>query len=348
MRNFSVSASLYVGLKAYSLDDNIAYLKDLYAAGIKRIFVSAHMPEAGDEALSELKIVIAEAKKLGIEVIVDINKKVLDKIGLIDDIYSLRLDWGFSFDDIIKLTQYDFKIELNASVINKDLLTKLKAKEVDISQFRVSHNFYPKPYTGLSQEDLLKKNELLKAYGFKIMAYLPSQAGRRPPLEEGLPTIEDHRNLDILAALSELALLGIDEVCFGDAFCDIEEIKAVLQFNLDELEIPIKVCKGISKTESEILSKFHQNRKDASRFLVRSSFRSKDRVSPFNTVERKKFSVTIDNENFLRYQGEVGIIIKDLPKDERVNVVGRALITKYLLENIKAGQKFKFRIRGYE
>ena len=65
-----------------------------------------------------------------------------------------------------------------------------------------------------------------------------------------------------------------------------------------------------------------------------------------NTVDRKKFDVTIDNVKFGRYQGEVCIMKQDLPKDERVNVVGKALITDAVLKSIGAGKKFKFVVVG--
>lgn len=346
MRKFDISASLYVGLDEYPLEDNISYLKLLYDVGVRRIFISAHMPEAHSDALAELNILIDKAQTLNMEVIVDVNKNALKKIGIINNIYSLRLDWGFDFEDIIELTKYDFLIELNASVVKKELLDKLIERKIGLSKFRVSHNFYPKPYTGLSQDDLIAKNKLFHEYGFKVMAYLPSMAGKRPPLKEGLPTIEEHRNLDVLASLSEFALLGVDEVCFGDAYCKMEEIKAALNFDKEILEIPINIYEGISEVELDILSKVHRNRQDASKFLIRSSYRSKDEIPSFSTINRNKFMVTIDNKDFMRYQGEVGIIIKNLPSDVRVNVVGEALITNYLLKAIKPGQKFKFKIRG--
>ena len=41
-----------------------------------------------------------------------------------------------------------------------------------------------------------------------------------------------------------------------------------------------------------------------------------------NTVERVRGSVCINNSQFGRYAGELSIAKKDMPADERVNVVG--------------------------
>lgn len=45
-----------------------------------------------------------------------------------------------------------------------------------------------------------------------------------------------------------------------------------------------------------------------------------------------------------RYSGELQIILKDLPADKRVNVVGRIPKDKHILAaEIKPGKKFRFR-----
>ena len=59
-------------------------------------------------------------------------------------------------------------------------------------------------------------------------------------------------------------------------------------------------------------------------------------------IERKKWSLTIDNEQFLRYQGEVNIVISDLEKDERVNVIGNVLMSDTILNSIKQGKTITF------
>ena len=49
----------------------------------------------------------------------------------------------------------------------------------------------------------------------------------------------------------------------------------------------------------------------------------KEKVSPENCAKRREGSICISNERYLRYEGELEIVRRDLPEDERVNVVGR-------------------------
>ncbi|MFA7126753.1 MAG: DUF871 domain-containing protein, partial [Bacilli bacterium] len=81
-------------------------------------------------------------------------------------------------------------------------------------------------------------------------------------------------------------------------------------------------------------------------YAIRSSIRETNSIPAFNTTPRRKMMVTIDNEHFLRYQGELSIMRQDLPCDARVNVIGEAIMSDYLLENIRPGQQFRFMVRG--
>src|SRR5699024_11934146 len=45
-------------------------------------------------------------------------------------------------------------------------------------------------------------------------------------------------------------------------------------------------------------------------------------VEPLDTIPRNIGSITIDNQKYGRYMGEVQIIKTDLPMDEKVNVCG--------------------------
>ena len=338
-----VSASLYVGLEEYTLNRNLEYLKMLKKNGIDTVFVSAHMPEMSDKADEELKVILEEAKKSHIKIILDVNKDKLiqmEKDGLLKDLYSIRLDYGFRNSEIVELMKKGYLVELNASVVKEETLEYLKANGADFSNFRVSHNFYPKKYTGLSYEVVKKKNEFLKSYGCYIVIYIPSHHQARPPMYEGLPTLEAHRNSPLTAILSEAKLLGCDEVCFGDAYCSEEEIKYATRFDCGIIKVPVILKKGLSEETMKQLLKVHRNRLDESEYFVRSSLRGEG-IKPFNTISRNPKDVTIDNELFMRYQGEVCIMKSSIEADERVNVVGKCNCSEFLINNIKPGYKFK-------
>ena len=133
---------------------------------------------------------------------------------------------------------------------------------------------------------------------------------------------------------------------FGDSYASSEELKLVKSFNYNEMIIPIMINSDLTGEELNLLRRSHINRLDENDYFVRSSVRSSVDILPKNTIERKKYSVTIDNVRFLRYQGEVGIMKQDLESDERVNVVGYALINDLVIQAFKPNQKFKFVIVG--
>jgi len=339
----SIGASVYVGLDDYPLEKNIEYLDLLKSVGVKNVFISGHMPEVNEKFEYELKTVIDYANKLNLNVILDVSKKMFEKLN-IENIYSLRLDYGFNDEDILNLiNEKPYFIELNASSITKERLEYLRANGIDLRKLRISHNFYPKPDTGLTYARVKEINEMLFSYGMEVMGYIPGKTGKRGPLYQGLPTIESHRDMPLEVALQELRLLGFNEVIFGDAYITKEELEKAINFDHSIIQIPIQVNKDLSETELELLKKVHYRRLDANDLLIRSSSRVTDKViKPHNTIARKMFSVTIDNSLYKRYQGEVAIILKDLPMNEAVNVVGRVIATPQLLDAIKPGDKFKF------
>lgn len=346
-KNIKVGASLYVGLKDYKLEDNLKYLEILKEEKIDNLFISAHMPERNEHFNEELKIVCDKANELGIKVSLDVSKPLLDSGFVIPKVYALRLDYGFSANQVYEMYQKkEYVVELNASTTSYKFLETLKNKGVNLSNIRISHNFYPKKYTGLTAEDVIKKNKMYHEFGMSVMMYIPSNNMHRPPMYEGLPTCEDHRNMDLYSILSTIRYLGADEVFFGDAFASREELKLAKKFKYDEVVLPIVINSDLTVYEKELLKRNHINRSDENGSFVRSSIRALDEILPKNTIDRNKFDITIDNVKFGRYQGEVCVMKNNLPSDERVNVVGKALINDLVLASIGPSKKFKFVIIG--
>ena len=50
--------------------------------------------------------------------------------------------------------------------------------------------------------------------------------------------------------------------------------------------------------------------------------------------------MTIDNENYVRYSGELQVVLEDMPADERVNCIGRI--------QEKDMWKFEYFRKGYD
>ena len=344
-RHFNVGASVYIGMKEYSFNDNMKYLEMLKENGIEDVFISALHVGDSPKNLSELNKLVTAGAKLGIKFTMDVDKKVLSKYKLPTNVYAYRLDYGFNASEIKDMIDKGkYKVELNASITEKELLEELKALGVDLTQIRVTHNFYPKPYTGLSQESVFEKNKMYKEYGLKVLAFVPSNNMHRGPVYNGLATIEDHRRCHLLAALSEMSLLKVDDVCFGDAYASVEEIKMAQDFNKDLITLPVHIYKGVSKLEKELVERIHTNRFDQSEYFLRCEVRTKQKIKPFNTVKRLVGNITVDNIDFATYQGEVAVVIKDMPQDVRSNVVGKTDASKWLLDKILPGSKFELRI----
>ncbi len=342
-----VGASVYVGLDEYPVEKNIEYLEKLKKYKIEYVFISAHIPEMKEGFKEELEIVCNKANELGLKIILDVDKSMMEGFKM-PEIYALRLDFGFTIDETIDLYKNSpFKIELNASTLSYEEFQYLNNHGVDLRNVRISHNFYPKKFTGLSYEDVLSKNRMFHDMGLNVMMYVPSNVGKRPPLYEGLPTVEEHRYLTLPAILSTIRALEADEVFFGDSYASDDELEYATSFDYDTVVIPMIINSNISVCEKDLLQRNHVNRTDENPYFKRSAWRIKgDEILPKYNHERNKFDVTIDNVLFGRYQGEISIMSQDVAADKRVNVVGKALIDDFVLSTIKSGTKFKFAIIG--
>ena len=344
--NKLVGASVYVGLNEYPLEENLKYLDILKELGVSHVFISSHIPEMNEAFLDELKTVLKYATSIGIKMIVDVNKNAF--LELKEDLanaYAIRLDYGFSLSDIKELYEEGkFVLELNASTITLNKLEEMKSLGIDLSKIRLSHNFYPKKYTGLDRETVKEKNKLFKELGINIAIYIPSSNMKRPPMYDGLPTIEAHRYLDLDSILSEVDSLYCDEVIFGDSYASREELLQAINFDYSEVILHLRLNSDVTKEEKELIDMLHVNRTDANSYFVRSSIRSNNQIKPKNTTTRHIMDVTIDNIGMKRYMGEVCIVLKDIESDSRVNVIGKVVSSPDIVREIKPGRKFRFKI----
>ena len=236
-------------------------------------------------------------------------------------------------------------IELNASVYKKERILSLIEKGLNAKNIRVSFNYYPKLHTGHTIEFVDDMTKFFHSLGMTVGAFLPSHIGFRPPMYEGLPTVESHRKMDLSVAIEELKVSEVDEIMFGDAYASSEELELLCKHQKDDVVLDVDL---FNKEDIVSLSKSYVIRPDLNDELLRlSNSRSTELIEPFNTVERKKHDLTIDNNGFLRYKGEINIVLKDLEKDERVNVIGHLNTTDFIINKIKDGKRFTF-VNKYE
>lgn len=334
--------SVYAGLSEYSIEENIKYLKLAKELGCKYVFSSAHIKEAKSDK-EELQSIINECNKLGLCLSLDVSKPMMDKFEIPKGVFALRLDYGFSDEEIIELSHNaPYLVELNASTLSKEHIQKLIDNGINKEKTRFTFNFYPKIYSGHDILDVYAKAAICNEVGIYVGAFIPSHIGFRPPMYEGLPTVESHRHMLLDNAIEELKACGVRGIYFGDAYASCEEIKTLNIHSCDEIMLKF-IPKDDAMDLDYIYNKSYKIRPDLNDYILRlSSSRSSDEILPFNTVQRNIFDVTIDNSKFKRYAGEINISLRELPADERVNVIGKLDTTDIIINSIKEGNRFRF------
>ncbi len=330
---FEKGVSVYVGLVEYNQEDNIKYLKQAKKLGYNLVFSSAHISEAVSET-SHLQAIINTTNELGMHLVLDVSKPMFSSFKKPNNVYCYRLDYGFSDEDIVSMTnQLDSYIELNASTITINHLNKLISMGANKNHIRMSFNFYPKRHTGHDIEFVKRVTTFCKIQGIAVSAYVPSKSGLRPPMYEGLPTVESHRLMPLALAIEELKVAGVGGIIFGDSYASLKELKQLDDACCDAVLLPIKVYDGFN--DLALFNEPYAIRIDKNSELLRvSSTRTIHRIEPFHTVDRKPMDVTIDNSMFLRYAGELNIVLKNLEADKRVNVIGQVEATPFILNEL--------------
>ena len=323
---------------AYELDEIKAVLQKAASNNFKYAFTSLHIPEDDtSKYIDKIKGLVEECKRLKLYPMVDVSPRALKMLGINEfnelhdlGIEHLRLDFGFSYDEIAKLSE-QFILIFNASTLNKETYIELSKRNINFNNVYGCHNFYPKKYTALTEEKVKDINIRIHGYGMKTMAFVMGDDKLRAPMFEGLPTIEKQRNNDVLYnALVLDKKLDTDIIIVGDFGLKDETFRQFANYQNGFIEIP---CTIKPQYES-FLNYIHHDRFDNSEFFIRSSesiykYKIDYQIEAENTVDRNPGDICVSNTNYLRYNGELEIMKKDLPSDNRVNVIGQ-VDTKYL------------------
>jgi len=355
----SYGISIYFGLDN-TMEENIELLKDAHELGFTRIFTSLHIPEANYSILkSETREFMKLAKKYNMDIISDISPntfkfldlKDMDLKGLGDmGVKTIRIDFGYTQEEISEMTKnpYGIKIQLNASTITEEFFESLDRYSPNYKNVDALHNFYPRVGTGISEECMIEKNSILNKRGIRASAFVGSNNRKRGPLHDGLPSLEDHRGLGVREAANHLYVLGNNSIFIGDSLPSKKELEDLSELNPDEVElyIELKECDNVAL---RLLTETYTQREDEARDAIRASesrlILNGDKIKPLNTVDKNYGDITIDNENYMRYMGELQILKVSQKCDYRTNVVASVLQKHiYLLKYIVGGKKFYFNI----
>ena len=313
------------------------------------VFLSLHISEEFDESYCRRAEEICRTlASCGFRIIADVSRKTLqqfdcrDLVGLASrlQLWALRIDYGFSREEIAAFAE-KMPIVVNASTVSAEDARIIAGQGREVFAM---HNFYPRPETGLDEDCLMETTRKLHDAGLKVLAFIPGDEQLRGPVYEGLPTLEAHRSVLPSAAFADLAIrYGMDEIFLSDPglsqkemqridrFCreNVISIPAVLEAEYEYLYGQVCTCRGDSPKR---LIRVLESREYSCRGKC---------VVPQNCKDRPAGAITIDNERYGRYTGEIQIIRSDLKSDDRVNVIGYVPENaRLLLDVIGGGQKF--------
>jgi hypothetical protein len=344
------------------------YLERMKQSGFQSIFTSLHIPEDDPHMyISSINILGQQAKDLGMSLIADVSPTSLSYLNVDIDsvdtliekgITGLRVDYGFSNEAIIKISKA-MTVVLNASTLSYKKTYNLLDQGLIKDHCDVCHNYYPRPETGLDKDWLIETNKWLRSFGFKTMAFVPGDLTFRGPLHKGLPTLEKHRGISPFAAAKELwDQCAIDHVYIGDPAISIETSELFRQYD-EEGVITLRAhFLDMDDAEYAVLNQLHRQRLDPARDVVRSetsrAYAQKGKIAVTarstngnpSTLEqtRQVGSITIDNERYGRYQGELQIVKRELAYDPAVNIVGKVIAEDLpLVQSLKPGETFSFK-----
>ena len=312
------------------------------------VFLSLHMGEDAGLCHQAQQVCHTLADQ-GFHVIADVSAETLRMFGETDlirlairlKLSALRIDYGFTTAEIDAMAE-KMPIYLNASTIDGEDAEILGSRG---KQVLCLHNFYPRPETGLDGDYLKTTTQRLHRAGLQVGAFVPGDVSLRGPIYQGLPTLEAHRAALPSAAFADLILhYGMERIFVGDPGISEKEVQRMVLFAREGI---LCVPAELSEEWSHLYDRVFTCRVDSPCRLVRfqesRTYACQGQIlKPDNCVERTRGSITVDNQGYARYSGEIQMIRQDLPRDPRVNVIGRVPANAFLLMDcIHGNQKFK-------
>ena len=343
-----------------TIEENVSLIQHAARLGITRMFTSLHIPEHDKSSFAEsLHAILDAARDAHLDLVADVTPESADILSLSSctpeafyefGIHTLRLDDGFDASEIASFTRNKTgaKIQLNASTISEEFLTKLSQNGADFSRVEALHNFYPRTGTGLSVRALMEKTTLLHHFGIRTGAFIATQNGRkRSPLHDGLPTLELHRNFSVDLAARHLTALGLDDIFLSDSLPTNEELLSLAGTMPNQVTLRA-VPSSKNDAIRRLLVQPFTARPDEARDAVRA-VESRSRVKelsiplpPENAVSCPFGAITLDNSEYPRYAGELQIIKRAHSADPRTNVIAQVRPEElFLIPCIHPESKFK-------
>ena len=360
-----------LGISIYPEKENqqatIDYINLAAKYGFKRIFTCLLSVDKTDQAdiIAEFKPITDAARKNQMEIIVDVDPSVFEKLKISYDdlsffqklnVTGLRLDQSFDGrkEALMTYNPYDLDIEINMSGGTK-YVDNILSYHPNTKKLIACHNFYPMAYSGLSLDHFIKTSQQFKNLGIRSAAFVSSpdaDHGPWPIMDQGgLCTLEMHRNLPITTQVKHLLMMDlVDDIIIGNAFASEAELKAISELKIPTFDVELVAnLKPLEKTI--LLEEQHFNRGDLSDTLIRSSttrikYQNADLPANHNLNKINRGEIAICNNEFLQYKGELQLVKQAHQEvQKRKNVVAKIVDHElFLINYLEAWKPFKFQI----
>lgn len=354
-----------LGISVYpfhsKMEDNKSYIDLASKYGFTRCFMCLLSVEhSKDDIMKEFSEIINYAKDRGINTTLDISPAVFKHLGISYEeldffhklgAWAIRLDLGYSGNEesLMTYNDYNLKIEINMSNSTSYLDTIMNYYP-NRENLIGCYNFYPHAYSGLDKKLFIESMNRFKRHSIKSSAFVNAkEASFGPwPVDDGICTLEEHRNLPIEIQAMELFFLGVDAVFIANCYANEGTFKKLACLDKRLITLKAKLLDNLHEIERKIiLEEMHQNRADASSYFIRSSNpRVKykgNNFKIFNPItDIKRGDILIDSSEYGTYAGELQIALKDMKNTSRTNVVGRIDEDYlFLLDYINMAHRFK-------
>ena len=304
-----------LGINIIDEEENIKKLLFKYQENnVHYIFISLHNTKLTINDKDKIINIINYCHQYNIKIMADIGRRTKDFFTIEEliklNIYCLRIDYGYTDEEIKLLNQYSI-VGINASTKKIDDFIKYQGKNIIFT-----HNYYPRKLTGLSYGYFKKQNWTLKLLGYKVYAFTNSD------LSSNLVTIEDNRNNDPIYNILKMFNDDIDVVFIAEEVSD-KFLDTIKKINSGYIELKV----NIMEKYKNYLNQIYHNRDDYSDCLIRIK-ESREYsgvgkiIEPDNLLNIKKGDICISNYNSNNYSGELSIFLQDYTNDGTYNVIG--------------------------
>ncbi|AHI54289.1 hypothetical protein SSABA_v1c08900 [Spiroplasma sabaudiense Ar-1343] len=314
--------------------------------------------------LKKYQEVFAYARSKSMKVTIDVNTRILKEIDFKNDldffvdlgVDVIRFDSPIEAINLSKLTFNDHNISIELNMDNNDFLVNdvLSYKPI-YHRVRGSHNFYPQKNCGLTDDYYFETSKKFRALGLRTTAFVSSLNNQKVSnweIDDNCCTLESLRGKDITTQVTALwASEMTDDIIISNAYATNQELEELGKLDRYIPEIKINLEKSATKIDKQILEhEIHFRRGDVNPMFIRSTqSRVKFKAENFPVIKAtqdfKKGDIVIGNNDFGLYKGELQLIINEVEKDSRKNLIAKVLSDQlFLLDYIKPWTRFKFQI----